>query len=105
MSEILQTLCGILFGLLVFIGFLVMFGWAAFKGELIFNSGRIRGKPARVIGVIGLLGTTAGVYLAISLLVFHTEPPFESVTGFFVLLTFAIMLVLRFLSIFFWHSK
>jgi hypothetical protein len=105
-SEIIQTICGVLFGLLVFIAFLLMFSWAVLKGEFIFSSGKIRGKLARIIGVIGLLGMIAGIYLAVSILVFHIEqPPLASIANFFFVLLIVVLLAVRFLSLFFWRSK
>ena len=105
-SEITQTyLCGGLFGLLVYLIFFIMFGWAVLKGDFIFHSGRIRGGLARAIGVIGLVGITAGAYLAVSFLVFDTEPPFASTASFLCGLLFVVLLVVRFLSLFLWHSK
>jgi len=104
-SEIIKTICGGLFGLAVFIAFLLMFGWAAWKGDFIFRFGRIRGRLARIIGVIGLLGMAAGAYLVIGFYVFHTTPPFVSVAGFLFGLLLVMLLVVRFLSLFFWHSK
>ena len=104
-DKIIQTICGGLFGLLIFVAFFLMFGWATLKGDLIFSGGRIRGRLARVLGVIGLLGITAGAYLAISVLVFNTQPPFTSVASFLFGLFIVVFLGVRFLSIFFWHSK
>jgi hypothetical protein len=99
-GEIIQTISGGLIVLLVFIAFFFMFGWAALKGDLIFRDGRIRGRLARVIGVIGLLGVTAGAYLAIGVLVFDTQPPFASLAGFLFVLFFVVALGMRFLTIF-----
>lgn len=104
-SQILQSICGGIIGLLVFIMFGLMFGWAVAKGDFIFHYGRIRGKLARLIGVIGLLGITAGAYLAISYLVFDTQPPFVSLASFLFGIFFIVMIVVRFLSLFFWRSK
>jgi hypothetical protein len=53
-SEIVQKICWGLFGLAVFIGFLLMFAGAVWKGEFIFHGGHIRGKLARAIGLIGM---------------------------------------------------
>ena len=104
-SEMTQTICGGLVGLLIYVAFFLMFGWAMLKGELIFHGGRIRGKLARVIGVIGLLGITAGAYLAISIFVFNTQPPFAWVAGILFGLFIIVALGVRFLSVFFWHSN
>lgn len=100
-----QSICGGLFVVVVFITFLVLFGWAVLKGDLIFHGGRIHGRVARVIGVIGLLGIIAGAYLAISVLVLGIQPTFAPLAslllGFFVVVIVAV----RFLSVFFWHSN
>ena len=82
-----------------------MFIWAVWKGNFIFHGGRIRGRLARVIGVIGLAGMAAGTYLMVSLFVFKTPPPFASFAGFLLGLLLVTLLVVRFLSMFMWHSK
>jgi len=103
--QIIQTICGALFGLLVFSAFSLMFGRAVWKGDLIFHGGRIRGKLARILGVIGLLGIISGAYLAVSNLVFNTQPPFASIASLLFILFVVVLLGVRFLSIFFWHSE
>ena len=104
-SDMTQTICGGLISVLFYIVFFLMFGWATWNGDLIFHGGRIRGRLARVIGVIGLLGITAGAYLGISFFVFNLEPPFAGVASFLFGLFVIVVLVVRFLSIFFWRSK
>jgi hypothetical protein len=99
-----QSICGGIFALIVFIAFFLMFGWAVLKGDLIFHGGRIRGRAARVIGVIGLLGIVAGAYLAISVLVFDVQPPFASLSGLLFGLFVVVTLAVRILLVFFWHS-
>ncbi len=104
-NEIAQNFCLGLFGVAVYIGFLVMFTWATWKGDFIFHGGRIRGKLARVIGIFGLIGMTAGSYLLVSIFIFKTKPPFAPLAGLLLGLTFVMVLVVRFLSIFMWHQK
>ena len=103
--EILQSIFGWLFAIIVYVGFFFMYFRAITKHELLFHGGIIRGRLARVLGVIGLSGITAGAYLAISTEILHLqEPPgFPLAVGLFIL--FVVMgLTTRFLSIFFWHS-
>lgn len=104
-SETILTLCGGLIGLLFFIAFFLMFGWAILKDDFFFHYGRIHGRLARVIGVIELLGITAGAYLAISFLIFDTEPPFAYVAALLFGIFFFTLLVVRFLAILLWHSN
>jgi hypothetical protein len=52
-----------------------------------------------------MLGITAGGYLAVGYLVFHTEPPFMPVAAFLFFLFLFVAISIRFLSIFFWHPK
>ena len=100
-----NVICGGLIGSLAYIGFLVMFTWAVWKGEFIFHYGRIRGKFARVVGIIGLIGMAAGTYLMVSIFVFDKTPPFASIAGFLVGLLIVMLLVVRFLALFMWHEK
>ena len=104
-DKIIIYVCGGLFGGLAYIGFLAMFGWAAWKGDYIFHYGRIRGKLARAIGIVGLSGMAAGTYLAVSILVFDTTPPFAGVAWGLVGLLFAMLFIVRFLALFMWHEK
>ena len=104
-NEITQNICLGLFGVAVYIGFLVMFTWGAWKGDFIFHGGRIRGKLARIIGIIGLIGMTAGTYLLVSIFIFKTTPPLASFAGLLFGLTVVMVLVVRFLSVFMWHQK
>ena len=77
-----------------------MFFRAIFKNELIFRGRRIRGRLAQILGVIGMLGITAGGYLVIGLKVFHTEPPFIPVAVILFALFVFMSFVLRLWSIF-----
>ncbi len=104
-NEVTQNVCLGLFGVSVYIGFLVMFTWAAWKGDFIFHGGRVHGKLARVIGIIGLIGMMAGTYLLVSLFIFKTTPPLASFAGLLFGLSFVMVLVVRFLSVFMWHQK
>ncbi len=104
-NEIIKYICGGLFGTALYVGFLLMFIWAAWKGVFIFHYGRIRGRLARVIGVIGLIGMAAGTYLTVSLLVFDTTPPFAGIASFLLGLLIVMLLVVRFLALFMWHEK
>ena len=104
-NKIIEYVCGGLFGTAVYVGFLLMFIWATWKSDFIFHYGRIRGRLARVIGIIGLIGMAAGTYLAVSLLVFDTTPPFAPVAGFLFGLLIVMLLVVRFLALFMWHEK
>lgn len=100
-----QAVCGSLISIVFFIVFFIMYFRAITKNELIFRGGVIRGKLARVLGVIGLLGISAGAYLATGYLVFNTEPPGVMVAAFLFGMFVIMALSVRFLSIFFWHSK
>ena len=82
-----------------------MFIRAVWKSDFTFRFGKIRGKLARVIGVMGLLGMAAGTYLAVSLFVFDTTPPFASFAGILLGALLVMLLVVRFLSLFLWHSN
>ncbi len=104
-NEIIPKICTGLFGTALYIGFLVMFIWATWKGDFIFHGGRIRGKLARIIGIVGLIGMAAGTYLVVSLFVFKITPPLASIASLLLGLLFVMLLVVRFLSIFKWHSK
>jgi hypothetical protein len=97
-NEIIKYICGGLFGTALYAGFLLMFIWAVWKGDFIFHNGRIRGKLARVIGIIGLIGMAAGTYLTVSLFVFDTTPPFAAIAGFLLGLLIVTLLVARFLA-------
>ncbi len=103
--EITAYTCSGLVGALVYFMFLFWFGWAAWKGVFPTQFSIIRGNAARAIGIMGVIGTTAGAYLAVSLLVFNTNPPYKSVAGFLFGLPFIVLLILRFLSLFMWHEK
>jgi len=103
--EVAAYICSGLVGALVYFMFLFWFSWAAWKGVFLTQFSTIRGNLARAIGIIGVLGTTAGAYLAVSLLVFNTNPPFKSVAGFLFGLLFIVLLIVRFLSLFMWHEK
>lgn len=99
-NELLKTICT---GLLVFIMWLALLFMhirAIVKKEYLFHGGIIRGKLAQIIGVTGTIGISAGVYLAICLLVFHIEPPGTfvaiSLFAFFIIMALSI----RFFSIF-----
>ncbi len=100
-----EVICGGLIGSLAYIAFLVMFVWAVWKGDFIFHYGRIRGKLARGIGVIGLVGMAAGTYLVVSHFVFGITPPFAPVAGFLLGLLIVMLLVVRFLALFMRHEK
>ena len=104
-SEITKNICGGLVGILVYFIFLFWFGWTTWNSDFIFHGGRIRGKLARAIGIIGLVGMAAGTYLMISLFIFKTTPPLASLAGFLLGLFFVTMVVVRVLSIFMWHKK
>jgi hypothetical protein len=109
-SEIIIPVCGGLIGLVVFSGLFLMFGWATLKRDLFFHGGRIQGKMARLIGVIGLLGLTANAYIGIYILAFKTQPPFALAAIFLSILFIVVVLGMRIFSIFsgikkFCHKK
>ena len=91
-------------GLFFYLLFFFTFHKAIFKEELVFRGGIIRGRLARILGIIGMLGIIAATYLGISIAVFHFEPPGKPVAMFLLLVFAAMMIILRFLSIF-WHPK
>jgi len=104
-TVVISYICGGLFGAVAYIGFLVMFIYAVWKGDYIFHYGRVRGKTARAIGVIGLVGMAAGTYLLIGYAFFHTNPPFSSIAWLFFGLLLVVLFFVRFLSLFMWHDK
>lgn len=92
----------------IFLGFVgLAFFWmfvrAIWKGEYAFHTGYIRGKVARAIGIIGLAGMAAGLYLIVSFWAFKTTPPLASFAVLLCGLSFVTLLAVRFLSIFIWH--
>ena len=101
----MEYVCGGLFGTALYVAFLLMFGWAAWKSDFIFHYGRIRGRLARVIGVIGLIGMAAGTYLMVSLFIFDRTPPFATIAGALVGLLLVMLFVVRVLALFMWHEK
>jgi hypothetical protein len=103
-KEIIQNICLGLFGAAVLIGFLMMFILGIWKSDFGFHGGRIRGKLARLVGVIGLVGIAAGTYLSVSLFLFDTTPPLATVAGLLVLLLIITLLMVRFLAIFMRHK-
>jgi len=87
------------------LAFFLMFVWAVWKGEFIFHGGYIRGKVARAIGIIGLVGMAAGLYLIVSFWAFKTTSRLALFAGLLCGLSLVILLAVRFLSIFIRHSK
>ena len=95
-NEIIRIIFGTLFGVLLYVGFIMMFVRAAWKGDFVFRYGRIRGKLAKIIGWVGMLGMVAGTYLAVSIFVFDTTPPLAIIAGFLVGLLFLTLLLVKF---------
>lgn len=104
-NEIIGHVFGGLLGTIIYVAFMIVFIRAAWKGDLILRFGRIRGKLARVIGVIGLIGMAAGTYLIGSLKIFDKTPPFATIAGLLLLLLFVTLFVVNLLSLFMWHEK
>ncbi len=90
-EEVIQSICAGLLGAALYIRLLWMFGDAAWRGVFSFRLGEIQGKPARVIGVIGLLGMISFAYLGVGFY-FDIRPPLWPVAGFF--LALAVLMVL-----------
>ena len=102
-NEIIYNICFGLFGVVLYIGFLLMFIRATWKGDFIFHGGRIRGKLAKIIGGFGLIGMAAGTYLLIGHVFFDTQPPFASTAWFLVGLMLVILFIVKTLALFMWH--
>jgi hypothetical protein len=99
-GKLVVGILGLLFYALCF----SLFHRAIFREEFIFRGGIIRGSLVRILGIIGMLGITAGAYLGISFAVFHVEPPGMPVAMFLLIFFGFMMISLKFLSIF-WHPK
>ena len=103
-GEIFSTICGVSVGIVFFSLFLLMFVQAIRRGKLVFHGGIIYGWPARVVGVIGLLGIVSCLYLILGYEVFHTELPCTPVAIFLMCLASFILLALKFTSVF-WRRR
>lgn len=90
-DDFIQSICAGILGTIVYLRILWMFGDAAFRGVFSYRLGEIYGKPARVIGGIGLLGMVSFVYLGVGIFL-DKQPPFWPVAGFF--LAAAVLMVL-----------
>ena len=104
-TEIIKTICFVIFGFIVWSALLYMYIRAIINKELLFRGGVIRGVFAQIIGIIGVVGITAGVYLGFCLFVLNIKPPgiyfALSLIGLFFITAFGV----RFLSIFLKRSK
>ena len=103
--EVVAYIWSGLVGALIYFMFLFWFGWAVWKGVFLTKFSVIRGNAARAIGIIGVIGTTAGAYLALGSFVFNTNLPFESVASLLFCLFVIALLIVTFLSLFTWREK
>jgi len=103
--EVIAYICSGLIGVLIYFMFLFWFDWAAWKGVFLTKFSVISGNVARVIGVIGVIGTTAGAYLALGYFVFNTNLPFASVASLLFCFFVIALLIVTFLSLFMWREK
>jgi hypothetical protein len=90
-EEVIQSVCAGLLGGALYLRVLWMFGEAAFRGVFSYRLGEIRGKPARAIGVVGLLGMVSFAYLGVGVYL-DRQPPLWPLAGFF--LALAVLMVL-----------
>lgn len=65
-DEGVQLVCAGLLGAFFYARFFFMFYEAALRGSFSFRLGEINGNPARVIGIIGLLGLISALYIGLS---------------------------------------
>ncbi len=98
-EEITQTVCAGLLGAALYLRVLWMFGEAALRGVFAFRADEIEGKPARVIGVIGLLGMVSFLYIGFGVYL-DNQLPLWPVAGFFVALTVVMVLALGIFALF-----
>lgn len=104
-TEIIKTICSGLFGFIVWLVLLYMYIRAIINKQLLFHGGVIRGVLARIIGIIGVVGITAGAYLGCCLFILNIKPPGIYFALSLIVLFFITAFVLRFLSIFLKRSK
>ncbi|PKN91170.1 MAG: hypothetical protein CVU44_20635 [Chloroflexi bacterium HGW-Chloroflexi-6] len=98
-EEVTQTICAGLLGAALYLRVFWMFGEAALRGVFAFRADEIQGKPARVIGVIGLLGMLSFLYIGLGVYL-DTQPPLWPVAGFFAALMVVMVLALGIFAIF-----
>lgn len=100
MSEaVVQSVCAGLLGAALYLRAFWMFGEAAWRGVFAYRLGEIQGKPARVIGIIGLLGMISFAYLGIGFY-FDSRPPLWLLAGFFLALAVVMVLAVSILGLF-----
>ncbi len=102
-SDKILTTCSGLLGFLVFLLLLFWFGWSTWKSDFNFQYGRVQGKLARAIGIIGILGTISGGYLVVSLLISYKNPFLATVTGLLFGIFIVVLFLVRFFSFFMRH--
>jgi len=74
-------------------------------GKFHFHGGELRGWPARVVGVIGVLGFASALYLLFCFSILHIEPPGAPVAIALICLAVLVLITLRGTSIFWWRKK
>ena len=100
-EEVTQTVCAGLLGAALYVRVFLMFGEAAWHGVFTYRLGEIEGKPARVIGVIGVLGMVSFLYIGLGVyLDTLTLLPLWPVAGFFMALTVVMALALGIFGLF-----
>lgn len=98
-EEAVLSICAGLLGAALYLRVFWMFGEAAFRGVFIFRLGDIDGKPARVIGVIGLLGMVSFAYLGVGVYL-DRQPPLWPLAGFFLALAVVMVLAVSIFGLF-----
>lgn len=98
-EEVIQSVCIGLLGGLLYIRLLWMFGEAAWRGVFSFRLGEIQGNPARLIGVIGLLGMVSFAYLGVGVYL-DSQPPLWLLAGFFLALAVVMVLAVSIFGLF-----
>ena len=98
-EDVTLTICAGLLGAALYLRVLWMFGEAAFRGVFAYRLGEIQGKPARVIGVIGLLGMVSFAYLGVGVY-FDIRPPLWLLAGFFLALMVVMVLAVSIFGLF-----
>jgi sterol desaturase/sphingolipid hydroxylase (fatty acid hydroxylase superfamily) len=98
-EEVTQTVCAGLLGAALYLRVLWMFGEAAFRGVFAYRLGEIQGKPARVIGVIGVLGMVSLLYIGLGVEL-NRQLPLWLVAGFFLALMVVMVLAVSLFGLF-----
>ena len=104
-GEVVLMACGASFGVAAFGVLFLMLIHAIRTGELSFHGGELHGWPARLVGVIGVLGFASALYLLFGFSILHTEPPGTPVAISLICLAALVLITLRGTSILWWRHK